>query len=364
MFVSMKRLVICLDGTWNRADQEANGVPCPTNVVQLAFRAAKRDDGVVQCVYYDQGVGTGNLIDRLSGGAFGEGLNDNIYGAYRFLVANYELGDQLFLFGFSRGAFTARSLGGMIRKCGILRRGSVREYRAAVQLYRGPEHPDDPGPAGFRERHSVAGSGPTPIRFMGVWDTVGALGIPLRGLRWLTRRQYQFHDTELSGSVQSAYHALAVDEHRAPFEPTLWTYVPKAGQTVEQVWFCGAHSDVGGGYAESQLSDIALDWMLAKARAAGLALDAEAMQAYPVTPDHRARPHNSATGLYRLVPGEDRTIGVVTAADGAPPAGPPAPDPTQSLHDSVRRRWDDFPGYRPRSLRDYFRLVGDPRASQ
>jgi uncharacterized protein (DUF2235 family) len=359
----MKRLVICLDGTWNRADQEHNGVPCPSNVVQMAFRAAKRDEGVAQLVYYDQGVGTGNLLDRLSGGAFGEGLEDNINEAYRFLLANYELGDQMFLFGFSRGAFTARSLAGMIRKCGILRRASVRHYRAALRLYHGPEHPDDPGPTQFRAEHSIGGAGPIPIRFVGVWDTVGALGIPLRGLRWLTRHKHQFHDTELSKSVQFACHALAIDEHRAPFQPALWTYRPKEGQTVEQVWFCGAHSDVGGGYSESLLSDIALNWMVGRAHAAGLALDPEAMSAYPVTPDHHGKPHNSATGWYRLAPGIDRPIGVPAATTKAAPPVAVALDPTQSLHDSVRRRWDDHPDYRPRSLRDYFRLVGDPRAS-
>jgi uncharacterized protein (DUF2235 family) len=113
----MKRLILCCDGTWNSADQASNGVPCPTNVVGTAFRVAKRGGEILQIVYYDQGVGTGNLIDRLSGGAFGQGLSDNIYDAYRFLIANCESGDEIFLFGFSRGAFTVRSLGGLIRKC-------------------------------------------------------------------------------------------------------------------------------------------------------------------------------------------------------------------------------------------------------
>src|SRR5690606_17210148 len=118
----MKRLVICCDGTWNRADQEEDDIPCPTNVVKIAFRIAKRDGDIPQLVYYDEGVGTGNSLDRVTGGAFGRGLEENIHQAYRFLIANYEPGDEIFLFGFSRGAFTARSLGGMIRKCGILGR--------------------------------------------------------------------------------------------------------------------------------------------------------------------------------------------------------------------------------------------------
>ncbi|MDF3010573.1 MAG: hypothetical protein K0S03_1369, partial [Burkholderiales bacterium] len=222
----MKRLILCCDGTWNSADQERNGTPCPTNVVKLGYRVAKRDGDIPQLIYYDQGVGTGNTLDRASGGAFGDGLEENIHDAYRFLVANYEPGDELYLFGFSRGAFTVRSIGGMIRKCGILER-----------------------PMQFRKSCSLIHEEPIPIRMIGVWDTVGSLGIPLRGLRWLTRREHQFHDTELSGSVQVACHALAIDERRAPFAPTLWDYKPKPGQQVEQVWFCGAHSDVGGGYA-------------------------------------------------------------------------------------------------------------------
>ena len=206
----------------------------------------------------------------MSGGAFGHGLEDNVYEAYRFLVGNYEPGDELFLFGFSRGAFTARSLAGMIRKCGILERQHVRRYPAAIALYRDDQHPDSPAARTFRRAHAVGGDATLPIRFIGVWDTVGALGIPLRGLRGLTRHKYQFHDTELSGSVAQACHALAIDERRAPFEPTLWAYRPKPGQTVEQVWFAGVHSDVGGGYPDTGLADITLEWMIDRAQGAGL----------------------------------------------------------------------------------------------
>ena len=333
----MKRLILCCDGTWNSADQERNAVPCPTNVVKLGYRVAKRDGDIAQLIYYDQGVGTGNTLDRLSGGAFGEGLEANIHDAYRFLVANYEPGDELYLFGFSRGAFTVRSIGGMIRKCGILERRAVRNYRDATALYRNEQHPDDAHCAAFRKEHCL--SDKTAIRMIGVWDTVGALGIPLRGLRGLTRREHQFHDTELSGSVQVACHALAIDERRAPFAPTLWDYKPKPGQQVEQVWFCGSHSDVGGGHAETGLSDIALDWMIARARAAGLAFDPAPLAAYPLKPDPLAEIHNSKTGLYRFTAGIDRAIGA---------------DPTQSVHPSVRTRWDADRGYRPAALNTVF----------
>ena len=175
---------------------------------------------------------------------------------------------------------------------------------------------------------------------IGAWDTVGALGIPLRGFRSLTHARYQFHDTELSDIVQYACHALAIDEHRAPFAPTLWTRKAKTGQEVEQVWFCGAHGDIGGGHAETGLSDIALDWMLGKARSAGLAFDSQALAAYPLHGNPLGQLHASKTGLYRLTVGIDRAIGG---------------DPTQALHPSVRQRWEGDASYRPASLRNYFK---------
>ena len=356
----MKRLILCCDGTWNRADQEKNGTPCPTNVVKIGYRVAKRDGAVPQIIYYDQGVGTGDVLDRYTGGAFGEGLEDNIHDAYRFLIANYEPGDELFFLGFSRGAFTARSIVGMIRKCGILRREFVERYRDAMVLYHSADdHPDDAVPVKFRADYSVTGTDAIPVKFIGVWDTVGALGIPMRGLRSLTRSEYQFHDTELSGIVEFAYHALAVDEHREPFQPTLWTYKPKPGQTVEQVWFCGVHSDIGGGYPESGLSDIALGWMMGKAHGAGLVFDEPAMAAHPLREDARAAMHDSKTGVYRLSAGIDRSIG--QASDGGD-AG--AGDPTQSVHESVTARWDADSTYRPDNLRQYFQRIGDSRAGQ
>jgi uncharacterized protein (DUF2235 family) len=345
-----KRLVVCCDGTWNKADQASNGHPCPTNVVKLAYRVAKRDGDIPQVVFYDQGVGTGNVLDRWSGGALGEGLDDNIFDAYRFLIANYEPGDEIFLIGFSRGAFTARSIAGMIRKCGIVKRTSIDQYAPAMRLYRNAHvHPDDSPAKSFRSAHSCTPDSDIPIRFIGVWDTVGALGIPLRGLRWITRRKHVFHDTELSKTVQTARHALAIDERRAPFEPTLWLEKAKPNQTVEQVWFPGVHSDVGGGYPESELSDIALQWMLDEATSAGLALDVGVLTARPLAPKPTGKLHNSKQGLYRLTPGSDRRIG----ADG-----------TQSVHPSAMARWDADPGYRPRNLRAYLMAVGDPRGGR
>lgn len=360
----MKRLVLCCDGTWNRADQTTEqGDACPTNVVRFAYLTAQRDGATPQILFYDQGVGTGNRVDRMTGGAFGRGLEDNIHDAYRFLIANWEPGDQIFLLGFSRGAFTARSIAGMVRKCGILKRLSVRQYRQALAHYRQrgeADHPDDPVYRDFRAAHSVAGPGPIPIRFIGVWDTVGSLGIPLRGLRALTRRKYRFHDTELSGSVEHAYHALAVDERRSPFEPARWTSEPKGTQKIEQVWFPGVHSDVGGGYGERKISDLSLGWMLEKAQAAGLAVDQEVLAAIALAPDPLAPLHESKKGLYKLTPGVDRAIGLKPHPDDGD--APPVADRTQSLHPSVLARWDADPAYRPPNLADYLRRTKDPRA--
>jgi uncharacterized protein (DUF2235 family) len=345
----MKRLVICCDGTWNKPDQEKNGRPVPTNVVKLAYRAAKSGGAIPQIVYYHPGVGTGNCLDRLLGGVLGEGLEDNILDAYRFLVANYELQDEIYLFGFSRGAFTARSIGGMIRKCGILRRGAVDRYHEAKDLYHGKVHPDDAGPVDFRKAYSVSPGDPIKIKFIGVWDTVGSLGIPKKDG---AARGLQFHDTELSGSVENACHALAIDEHRAPFRPTLWSYKPKPGQKVEQVWFCGCHKDVGGGYPQADASNLALLWMLGKAREAGLELDREALEAYPLTPVPLGELHDSMNLLY-MFNKVDRVIGRIK--------GTSQNDPTQSVHESVLQRWDSDTKYRPAKLREYFKLIKDRR---
>ncbi len=347
----MKRLILCCDGTWNSADQVKNGTPCPTNVVKLAYRIAKRDaTGMPQIVHYDQGVGTGNSLDRLTGGAFGEGLEDNIYRAYRFLIANYEPGDEIWLFGFSRGAFTARSVAGIIRKCGILSRAAVQHYIKAVELYKLSDvHPDDPTAAEFRRLFSCCENDPIKIRFIGVWDTVGSLGIPLRGLRWVSRRDYTFHDTALSGTVELAYHALALDEHREPFRPSLWMEKRKPNQTIEQVWFPGVHSDIGGGYAECALSDITLEWMMSRARDAGLMLDAEAIAAHPLSPDPVGVIHHSKAGFYKFTRGIDRAIDT---------------SGTQSVHASAIARWDNDPGYCPANLLAWFKEQNDVRGER
>ena len=206
---------------------------------------------------------------------------------YRFLVERYEPGDELFLFGFSRGAFTARSLAGLIRNAGILRREHAGRVDEAYRLYRARgdlAHPSGIESRIFRRWYSHEPD----VHFIGVWDTVGALGIPgMRGR--LAERMWGFHDTQLSSHVSNAFHALAIDERRRPFAPTLWDRPADApGQTLEQVWFAGVHSDVGGGYPNPGLSEIALLWMAGRAAACGLAFDAGQFTKV-ATPDEERR---------------------------------------------------------------------------
>lgn len=297
-----KRLIVCCDGTWNTPDQTS-----PTNVDQFyrAIAPAGPDD-TLQLATYVPGVGT-KPWDRLVGGMFGVGLSSNVKRGYRFLVDHYEAGDDLFLLGFSRGAYTARSLAGLIRNAGILRTGEADRIDQAYQLYRDENPVDSPDAVAFRRDHAVSES--TPIRFIGVWDTVGELGIPDLGFPGAAalNRRWQFHDVQLSSSVQSAYQALAIDEHRGPFKPTLWQTDHDADQHVEQVWFPGVHCDVGGGYEEHEPSDITLCWMQQKAADCGLGFEP---MPTPCPVDYElADLHRSFGSFYKLLKPSPRALG-------------------------------------------------------
>ncbi|CAM4459345.1 hypothetical protein MB901379_02724 [Mycobacterium basiliense] len=325
-----KHLVVCCDGTWNTPDQQK-----PTNVTKVALAVSQQaPSGREQRTFYHCGVGT-RRWERIRGGGFGFGLSRDLRETYRVIVQNFDPGDQLYFFGFSRGAFTARSIVGFIRNCGILRREHIDRLNEAYRLYRSRRPDSNPREIEatlFRRSYSHE----TRIRFIGVWDTVGSLGIPLDGLRLvnLFNRRWQFHDTELSGIVDSAFHALAIDEKRGPFRPTLWG--PRADaptdQRIEQVWFTGVHSDVGGGYPEHELSDIALLWMVDRARSCGLAFDHDAFLCLPsrdaqappgatsvtartaVYPDPLGPLHESRTGVYRLIKPFVRPLGTTDAS--------------------------------------------------
>lgn len=314
----MKRLAVFADGTWNEPAQRDRGKAAPTNVVKLATAVLPADaGGVAQVAYYHEGVGeNGSLWDRLSGGAFGTGISRNIQDIYRFLCINYAPGDEVWLFGFSRGAYTARSLAGLIRNCGLLKRENLPRIGDAYALYR--DRTDDSSPSSdrakaFRNAWCWPDFG---VHFIGVWDTVGALGIPVTPLRFWTKSLYEFHDVALSRTVRHAYQALAIDERRKPFIPAVWQRQAGAPDTqvLEQAWFPGVHCNVGGGYADAGLSDGALLWMWDRTGKAGLALD------------ERQRPQSHAdaemedsmTFYYRWLGDGRRTLGhEPTGAEGA-----------------------------------------------
>jgi uncharacterized protein (DUF2235 family) len=248
----MKRLVVCCDGTWNSADSRG----AETNVARIARAVRGSSGGTQQVTLYLRGVGsTGIALQKLVGGAFGEGVDDNIRSAYMFLAQNYEPGDAIFLFGFSRGAFTARSLAGFIGACGLLKRQRLGDLAAAWSYYRTAQ---DRSPENFCRSCPSDSHLTVDIAFLGVWDTVGALGIPGTMLNEMTAGDTQFHDTRPSRIIRVGRHALAVDEHRDEFEPTLWTGTQQPGCDIRQVWFAGAHSDVGGGYQDRRLADLPL----------------------------------------------------------------------------------------------------------
>lgn len=354
----MTRLVVCCDGTWNRPDQQS-----PTNVSKLALAVAPADEGGgAQALYYHRGVGT-RPADRIAGGAFGFGLSRNVRDCYRFVVETYEPGDELFFFGFSRGAFTARSTVGLIRNAGILRREHAGRIDEAYALYRARDPARAPtGLEAEMFRRSFAHDG-VRVAFVGVWDTVGALGIP--GVPAVVARvRWGFHDTKLSSYVDHAYHALAIDERRRPFAATLWERQPHAeGQMLEQVWFAGAHSDVGGGYPDPSLSEIPLLWMAERARACGLAFVPGSFTVVPhaqgetrrrgeeVSPSALGPITDSWRGVYRGLRAFDR------------PLRDPAPAVTLARVSSTAIRRAETPSahYAPRELVAY-RAAGGPVA--
>ncbi|MFI3272692.1 MAG: DUF2235 domain-containing protein [Pseudomonadota bacterium] len=344
-----KNLLICFDGTWNTAQSEGEHEDNEATNVWRLFKLAQGDvyeEGkgssanyaASQIKWYDEGVGTA-WYERLRGGLFGHGLDENILQGYMALAELYEEGDKIFLCGFSRGAYTARSLGGLIYRCGLVDRHKLEEMGESLQknsltdlgkacekaltLYHDYDNEEDEkekesthAVASFRKLYSRT----VPIECIAVWDTVKALGLPSAVVDWLpfglgeryNAARYGFHDDTLSPIVRHGYHALAIDEHRADFASVLWddnnnecthvvqnecTYVmqnecnqvitidnlsvsdtplndkkPKTSQIIEQRWFCGAHSDVGGGYESRALSDQSLIWMCHKLDECGLSL--------------------------------------------------------------------------------------------
>ena len=269
----MKRLLCFFDGTWNVPDGRAD----VTNVVKLArVTLGTAPDGVPQVSRYVEGIGTDpgdGEYEAFLEGAIGVGVDRRIVEGYRFLSEHYDPGDEIYLFGFSRGAFQARSLSELVTLVGLLQPDALNEAGEAWNYYQAHKVASDPSKL---ERLRKLGYPDVRIRCVGVWDTVGNLGIPLVG-GWIGP-SISFHSTELSPLVDVGLQALAIDEPRGPFNPSLWTRKKGAalpsGQHIEQVWFPGSHANIGGGFPETSLSDIALIWMAERAMATtGVAFD-------------------------------------------------------------------------------------------
>jgi uncharacterized protein (DUF2235 family) len=342
----MKRIAIFCDGTWNTPDESKDGRLCQTNIVKMANALSPASlDGKTQLLYYDTGIGSeGSLIERIYDGATGTGISENILQAYRFIINNYDKGDELYFFGFSRGAFTVRSLAGLIRNSGILKPVNSDKVNKAYLIYRSrkPEHqPREVEATLFRKTFAVEET--TKIKFIGVMDTVGALGNPLL-LNGILSRKNGFHDTALSTKIDNAFQALAIDEKRKNFKATLWHQQPNAkDQVLEQVWFAGVHSDIGGGYPrnEAGLSDLSLGWLLGKAQNCGLNFDN-----ITLNPDPMAPMHESYCSYYRLQRRFFRPVGSVYPYIG---------NTNEWVHPSVVERYSNDKNYRPENLEEYFK---------
>ncbi|MBV8863891.1 MAG: DUF2235 domain-containing protein [Acidobacteriaceae bacterium] len=320
-----KVIAFCADGTWDKASTH-------TNVYKL-FKSLIVSSS--QMPFYDDGVGAdGNPITKLLGGAFGVGLWQKIKEGYTKIAHVYEAGDSLFLFGFSRGAFTARSLAGMIAACGLPTKNFTQDLvNTAFDAYRNKANR-----AQLLAKLADSEMHDAKITMVGVWDTVGALGIP-SFLGGVDPIHYGFLDTGLHPDVLNAYQALAIDEMRREFPPTLWTSPPAPGQNLEQVWFCGVHSDVGGGEPDASdggtaLSDITLTWMIDKAIALGLQIDPGIAKQYALLLDSQYalnRLHTSWSPLCGIP--KRRSI-----------------DRTASVANSVLARYQSDSSWRPENL--------------
>lgn len=282
-----KNIVILSDGTGQKG-----GIGSNTNIYKI-FNILEDRTGK-QIVYYDPGLGTHD--SGLLGMVSGFGISKNIEDCYKFLFENYEAGDDIFLMGFSRGAATVRSLSSFVHYFGILPKSRPDLIRQAYRIYKIKDEEKRKARAdSFIKKHHTMW---VRIKFLGCFDTVSALGLPFKSISAILDQipffQHNFHNFELSESVENAYHALAVDDERKTFNPVLWDAKIKEYQSLQQVWFPGMHTDVGGGYRKHELSDIPLNWLCRKAVLHGLRIyDKERISVEP-KPDGRM--HDSRSG--------------------------------------------------------------------
>lgn len=330
----MANLVVCADGTWNRPEEDIEK-DFPTNVLKLARAIKPATGNLKQHIFYDWGLGS--YHSRFSAGATGRGIHKNILDCYRYIIQNYAVNDKIFLFGFSRGAYTVRALCGLINNCGILKRTDARLIEQAWKIYKSPSaknHPDGQAARDFRSNHSYQSRR---VHFVGVWDTVGALGIPF-SLMGLFDNHDEFYDTKMGSNVSFARHAMAIDEQREDFEPTVWA--PRPGVDLKQVWFAGSHADIGGSYPPDKdtlisAADTPLAWMLEEAETAGLNIETHIKSV--LTDGTQGKLHQSRNHVYRFKQPLHRPL-LVT--------GKPS-----RIHPSVKVRYLADNQYRPPQLK-------------
>lgn len=271
--------VILLDGTM------ASLMPGQQTSIGLIWQLLRQSPQARTAVYYDPGS-QWEAWRQIADVAMGLGINAQIKGAYGWLANRYRPGDRIFLFGYSRGAFAVRSLTGIIDQVGLLRpeAATERNVRLAWRYYQSPGQ--SRAEAEFRRRFCHAS---TEIEMAGVFDTVKALGVRLPFLWMWTEPQHQFHNHALGPSIRHGFHALALNESRAAFQPILWETTGDWRGRVEQVWFRGTHGDIGGmlgGYeAARPLANIPLTWMLSRAEGCGLRLPDGWQARFPTNPD-------------------------------------------------------------------------------
>jgi len=344
-----KNIILCSDGTGNSIGKGRG-----TNVARIHEALdlyGHRDDPSLppQLALHDDGVGTqDHRILRLLGGAFGWGLSRNVRELYTALCRWYEPGDAIYLFGFSRGAFTVRTLAGLIADCGIVDRrhwqtdaGLRRLVREAYSKHRMRYESKlfrwfrrvvglpsaEKASQQFRldkgvQHWKLAPEGAVPIRFVGVWDTVDALGFPIDHLADFWNSfvfRFKFPNCRLSENVKKACHAVSIDDERHTFHPVMWDESCERNGRIEQVWFAGAHSNVGGGYPKEGMSLVALHWMMTKARAEELRFSPRALEDYTSRQNVNDKLYDSRSGLavyYRYKP---RDIGKICEAHGIRP---------------------------------------------
>jgi uncharacterized protein (DUF2235 family) len=333
-------IVICADGTWNRPEEDIEK-DFPTNILKIARSIKPKQASLKQHVFYDWGLGS--YHSHVSAGATGRGIHKNILDGYRYIVQNFAVGDDIYLFGFSRGAYTVRALCGLINNCGIVKRPDARLINEAWKIYKSPaskNHPDGEDAVQFRTDHAHTKNN---VHFVGVFDTVGALGIPI-SLMGMFEGDDEFYDTKMGSNVAIARHALAIDEKREDFEPTIWS--PRAGVDLKQVWFAGVHSDIGGSYPPDKggfnIADVSLKWMLDEAKTAGLKLEPHIHE--NLTDGSKGRLHESRKKLYRFKRPLHRAISI----DNIP----------TRVHPSVKSRYEAEDKYRPKQLRKLVDNIG------